>query len=97
MKIPTAGPPADTETLREQIVTARDALSAAVASLAGAEAKVGEEYGPTSKRAEYTSQVVVSVVRALRHVRDAELLLTGLEACETDDADNKAQSNPARS
>jgi Pyruvate/2-oxoacid:ferredoxin oxidoreductase gamma subunit len=82
VKIPSAGPPADTELLRQQIATARDALIAAAASLDGAEAKVGEEYGPTSKRAEYTAQVVVSVVRALRDVRDAELMLAGLEACE---------------
>lgn len=81
MILPTAGPPADTARLREQLLIARDALSAAVASLDGAEEAVGE-YGPTSKRAEYTSQVVVSVVRALRDVRDAELMLAGLEACE---------------
>lgn len=43
MKIPTAGPPADTETLREQIATARDALSAAVASLDGAEEVAGRD------------------------------------------------------
>jgi hypothetical protein len=91
MKIPTAGPPADTTALRQQIVTAREVLSAAAASLDGAEAKVGEEHGPTSKRAEYTSQVVVSVVRALRDVRDAELMLVGLEACEGDGVSSTPQ------
>ena len=43
MNIPTAGPPADTKTLREQIVTARDALSAAIASLDGAEEAAGRD------------------------------------------------------
>lgn len=71
MKIPTAGPPADTETLREQIATARDALSAAVASLDGAMQAAAREYGHLSGRYGSTMQLVNRLCDALENVKDA--------------------------
>jgi hypothetical protein len=76
MILPTAGPPADTTRLREQIVTAREALTTAVASLDGAmEAAQDREvhlYAPLAR-------LVMTLCDSLGSVRSAERWLTAVE------------------
>lgn len=87
MIIPTAGPPADTTRLREQIATAREALTAAVASLDGAlEAQYSD--GKESRLYAPLERLVMSLCDSLGSVRNAERWLGIVERALEKEADS---------
>lgn len=83
MNLPTAGPPADTETLCQQIATAREALIAAVGSLDGAmeAAQDRDSNYPLSERRLQApmERLVLSLCDSLGSVRNAERWLGTVE------------------
>lgn len=83
MNVPTAGPPADTARLREQIATARDALIEVTASLDGAmEAAQDRDsnYPPAERRLQAPiERLVLSLCDSLGSVRNAERWLGSVE------------------